>query len=63
MPLKFQTALITCSSGGFGTLFLIEEAGASGVPLQGDVAGAMAAEKLVKEAAQKLGGYGFFGDL
>ena len=45
------------------TLSLIEEADASGVLEQGNVADAMAAEKLAKEAAQKLVGYGFFGDL
>lgn len=38
------------------TLSLIEAAGASGVLVQGDVADAVAAENLVKEAAQKLGG-------
>ncbi len=38
------------------TLSLIEAAGASGVLVQGDVADAAAAESLVKEAAQKLGG-------
>src|SRR5689334_1299172 len=38
------------------TLSLIESAGASGVLVQGDVADPVAAESLVKEAAQKLGG-------
>jgi len=38
------------------TLSLIEAAGASGVLVQGDVADAVAAENLVKDAAQKLGG-------
>jgi|SRR5215467_8830975 len=37
------------------TLSLIEEAGASGVLVQGDVADAVVAENFVKEAAQKLG--------
>jgi len=35
---------------------LVEAAGASGLLVQGDVADAAAAESLVKEAAQKLGG-------
>ena len=39
---------------------LIEAAGASGVVVQGDVADVSAAENLVKEAAQKLGGCGIF---
>ena len=38
------------------TLSLIEAAGGSGVLVQGDVANAAAAEDLVKEATQKLGG-------
>src|SRR5215467_8060201 len=38
------------------TLSLIEAAGASGVLVQGNVADAAAAESLVEEAAQKLGG-------
>ncbi|HYK39309.1 MAG TPA: SDR family oxidoreductase [Candidatus Eremiobacteraceae bacterium] len=42
------------------TLSLIEEAGASGVLVQGDVADAIAAEKMVNEAAQKLGGCDIF---
>ena len=42
------------------TLSLIEAAGASGVLVQGDVADAVAAENLVKEAAQKLGGCDIF---
>ena len=42
------------------TLSLIESAGASGVLVQGDVADPVAAESLVKEAAQKLGGCDIF---
>jgi NAD(P)-dependent dehydrogenase (short-subunit alcohol dehydrogenase family) len=42
------------------TLSLIEAAGASGVLVQDDVADAEAAENLVKEAAQKLGGCDIF---
>lgn len=42
------------------TLSLVEAAGASGVLVQGDVADAVAAENLVKEAAQKLGGCDIF---
>lgn len=42
------------------TLSLIEAAGASGVLVQGDVADPVAAENLVKEAAQKLGGCDIF---
>ena len=42
------------------TLSLIEAAGASGVLVQGDVADAVAAERLVKEAAQELGGCDIF---
>jgi len=38
------------------TLSLVKAAGASGVLVQGDVADAVAAENLVKEAAQRLGG-------
>jgi 3-oxoacyl-[acyl-carrier protein] reductase len=38
------------------TLSLIEAAGASGVLVQGDVADAVVAESLMKEAAQKLEG-------
>jgi NAD(P)-dependent dehydrogenase (short-subunit alcohol dehydrogenase family) len=40
------------------TLSLIEAAGASGVLVQGDVADPKAAESLVNEAVQKLGGWG-----
>ena len=42
------------------TLSLIEAEGASGVLVQGDVADALAAETLVNEAAQKLGGCDIF---
>lgn len=42
------------------TLSLIEGAGASGVLVQGDVADPVAAENLVLEAAQKLGGCDVF---
>lgn len=42
------------------TLSLIEAAGASGVLVQGDVADPKAAESLVNEAAQKLGGCDIF---
>src|SRR5215467_15146827 len=42
------------------TLSLIEAAGASGVLVQGDVADPLAAENLVKEAAQKLGSCDIF---
>ena len=42
------------------TLSLIEAAGASGILVQGDVADVGAAENLVKEAAQKLGGCDIF---
>jgi enoyl-[acyl-carrier protein] reductase III len=42
------------------TLSLIESAGASGVLVRGDVADPVAAEDLVKEAAQKLGGCDIF---
>src|SRR5215472_3191467 len=42
------------------TLSLIEAAGASGTLVQGDVADVVAAENLVKEAAQKLGGCDIF---
>jgi NAD(P)-dependent dehydrogenase (short-subunit alcohol dehydrogenase family) len=42
------------------TLSLIEAQGASGVLVQGDVADALVPEKLVKEAAQKLGGCDIF---
>jgi len=46
----------TGRSDAENTLSLIESAGASGVLVQGDVADAVAAENLVKDAAQKLGG-------
>ena len=46
----------TRRSDAEGSLSLIEAAGASGVLVQGDVADAGAAENLVREAAQKLGG-------
>src|SRR5262250_2522301 len=42
------------------TLSLIEEVGVSGVIVQGDVADSVAAENLVKEAAQKLEGCDIF---
>src|SRR5512135_2787522 len=42
------------------TLALLEAAGASGVLVHGDVGDAVAAETLVKEAAQKLGGCDIF---
>jgi enoyl-[acyl-carrier protein] reductase III len=42
------------------TLSLVEAAGAAGVLVQGDVADATTAEKLVSEAAQKLGGCDIF---
>jgi enoyl-[acyl-carrier protein] reductase III len=42
------------------TLSLIEAAGASGTLVQGDVADVVAAENLVKEAAEKLGGCDIF---
>ena len=42
------------------TLSLLEASGASGVLVQGDVADPAAAENLVKEAAQKLGGCDIF---
>jgi enoyl-[acyl-carrier protein] reductase III len=42
------------------TLSLIEAKGASGVLVQGDVGDAVVAEKLVEEAAQKLGGCDIF---
>jgi enoyl-[acyl-carrier protein] reductase III len=42
------------------TLSLIEAAGASGVLVQGDVADAVAAENLVREAAEKLRGCDIF---
>jgi NAD(P)-dependent dehydrogenase (short-subunit alcohol dehydrogenase family) len=42
------------------TLSLIEAAGGSGILVQGDVADAVAAENLVKEAAQQLGGCDIF---
>src|SRR5215472_4679234 len=42
------------------TLSLIEAAGASGILVQGDVADAVVAENLVKEAAEKLGGCDIF---
>jgi len=45
------------------TFSLIEEPGALGVLVQGDVAETIAAEKRADQAAQKLGSYGFFGDL
>jgi enoyl-[acyl-carrier protein] reductase III len=42
------------------TLSLVEAAGAAGVLVQGDVADPAAAENLVKEAAQKIGGCDIF---
>src|SRR5215813_4081380 len=42
------------------TLSLIEEAGASGVLVQGEVADPVASENLVNQAAQKLGGCDIF---
>src|SRR5215471_17045221 len=42
------------------TLSLIQAQGASGILVQGDVADAMVAENLVKEAAEKLGGCDIF---
>ena len=42
------------------TLSLVESAGASGVLVQGDVADPVAAESLVKEAAEQLGGCDIF---
>jgi NAD(P)-dependent dehydrogenase (short-subunit alcohol dehydrogenase family) len=50
----------TAQSAAETTLSLIENAGATGVLLQGDVADAAAAENLVSEAAQKLGGCDIF---
>jgi enoyl-[acyl-carrier protein] reductase III len=50
----------TGESDAAKTLSLIESAGASGVLVQGDVADAVAAENLVKEAAVKLGGCDIF---
>jgi NAD(P)-dependent dehydrogenase (short-subunit alcohol dehydrogenase family) len=45
------------------TFSLIGEPDALGIHVPGDVAGTIAAEKRADQAAQKLGGYGFFGDL
>jgi enoyl-[acyl-carrier protein] reductase III len=42
------------------TLSLVEQAGASGVLVQGDVADPLAAERVVTEAARKLGGCDIF---
>lgn len=42
------------------TLSLVESAGASGVLVQGDVADSVAAESIVKEAGEKLGGCDIF---
>ena len=42
------------------TVSLIEAAGASGALAQGDVADAVVAENLMKDAAQKLGGCDIF---
>src|SRR5215471_2433647 len=50
----------TGKSAAETTLSLIEAQGASGVLVQGDVADAAAAENLVNEAAQKLGGCDIF---
>src|SRR5215467_16899 len=50
----------TSKSDAETTLSLIQAQGASGCLAQGDVADAMVAENLVKEAAEKLGGCDIF---